>query len=171
MSIDLILFDRDGTLNKRVIDGYVLNHSQLAFPPDISSLSQIKCKNVALVTNQSCIGRGFATSEDIATLNQSFQVFFSPSTNFQVFVCPHLPSDRCSCRKPNTGLLVEALHHFDVEAKNTIFVGDSKSDFQAAYTLDVGFIGVCWDASCWSLNCLHTIENVVSFVNESYRQP
>ena len=53
MNISLVLFDRDGTLNKRNVNGYVMTKSDLHFPPDIDTLRHLNYVNVGIVTNQS----------------------------------------------------------------------------------------------------------------------
>jgi D-glycero-D-manno-heptose 1,7-bisphosphate phosphatase len=49
-----------------------------------------------------------------------------------VFYCPHGPRDNCSCRKPKPGLLLQIAKQFDIDLSETVFVGDSISDIQAA---------------------------------------
>jgi D-glycero-D-manno-heptose 1,7-bisphosphate phosphatase len=50
----------------------------------------------------------------------------------QVYYCVHLPSDHCSCRKPQPGAIHRAQLDYAFDPKTTYFVGDSPSDLQAA---------------------------------------
>ena len=49
-----------------------------------------------------------------------------------IFFCPHTNADKCSCRKPATGLLDEIMQRYGVNLKNAPAVGDSLKDLQAA---------------------------------------
>ena len=46
--------------------------------------------------------------------------------------CPHAPKDKCSCRKPETGLLDEIEERLGCSLKNSFFVGDKESDLLCA---------------------------------------
>ncbi len=54
-------------------------------------------------------------------------------------MCPHHPRAlipryrmQCACRKPRPGMLLEAANHFRIDPSEAIFVGDRKTDRQAA---------------------------------------
>ena len=49
-----------------------------------------------------------------------------------IYHCPHLPNAGCQCRKPQPGMLLQALEDFSQTAANTWMVGDSYKDVQAA---------------------------------------
>ena len=51
--------------------------------------------------------------------------------NFIAF-CPHTPEEKCTCRKPETGLLKSIEKHLDFSLKGSYFVGDKASDFICA---------------------------------------
>jgi D-glycero-D-manno-heptose 1,7-bisphosphate phosphatase len=51
-----------------------------------------------------------------------------------IFYCPHAPEERCSCRKPEPGLLVRAMYELRAAPEQTAYVGDSIRDMQAALT-------------------------------------
>ena len=46
--------------------------------------------------------------------------------------CIHLPEQRCSCRKPQPGMLYALAKRFNCSLKHVPFVGDRVSDIQAA---------------------------------------
>ncbi|NND54328.1 MAG: HAD-IIIA family hydrolase, partial [Gammaproteobacteria bacterium] len=50
----------------------------------------------------------------------------------RIFICPHAPDDGCDCRKPKPGLLLQAAEYFACGLQNMVFVGDKKSDVEAA---------------------------------------
>jgi histidinol phosphatase-like enzyme len=48
-----------------------------------------------------------------------------------IYHCPHLRADGCSCRKPQDGLIRQAMEDFpDIELKGSVLAGDSLSDLQ-----------------------------------------
>mgnify|MGYP005860085573 FL=1 len=57
-----------------------------------------------------------------------------------VFCCPHAPEEGCSCRKPQPGMLAEALELFDIDPQRCYVVGDSHDDMLAARAIGLPFI-------------------------------
>ena len=49
-----------------------------------------------------------------------------------IVFCPHEPKDNCSCRKPETGLMVEIEERIGSSLKNSFFIGDKESDLLCA---------------------------------------
>jgi D-glycero-D-manno-heptose 1,7-bisphosphate phosphatase len=49
-----------------------------------------------------------------------------------VLFCPHAPADGCSCRKPEPGLIREAIARSGISAAQSIVVGDDLRDLEAA---------------------------------------
>jgi len=49
-----------------------------------------------------------------------------------IMVCPHDESDRCPCRKPKPGLLVEASFKWHLDLNRCFVVSDKWPDAQAA---------------------------------------
>ena len=51
----------------------------------------------------------------------------------KVYYCPHHPniSGTCDCRKPKSGMLIEAKNDFDIDLKNSILIGDKERDIEA----------------------------------------
>jgi D-glycero-D-manno-heptose 1,7-bisphosphate phosphatase len=45
-----------------------------------------------------------------------------------IYVCPHLPEDGCSCRKPHPGLIESAAKELDFNPKGCIIIGDKACD-------------------------------------------
>ena len=49
-----------------------------------------------------------------------------------IFFCPHTPDAGCECRKPAPGLLRSVSLRFGLSLNSIPFIGDSKSDVEAA---------------------------------------
>ena len=78
---------------------------------------------------------------DLVSIHRKFnnQLIRNGGDPLAIFFCPHPPSDNCECRKPKPGLLITAISALDISRKDTIFLGDSITDFQAAKTAGVKF--------------------------------
>jgi D-glycero-D-manno-heptose 1,7-bisphosphate phosphatase len=46
------------------------------------------------------------------------------------YVCPHLPEDNCTCRKPKTGLIDQAIVDFSIQKEGSFVIGDKESDIE-----------------------------------------
>lgn len=47
-----------------------------------------------------------------------------------IFFCPHLPEDRCGCRKPLPGLIHQAVRQYDIDLPDAVMIGDSAKDIE-----------------------------------------
>jgi D-glycero-D-manno-heptose 1,7-bisphosphate phosphatase len=131
----LIVLDRDGTIN---IDRDDYVKSAAEWEPIPGALEAIARLNHAgwhtvIASNQSAIGRGIF---DMSTLNEMHakmnQLLFKLGGRIDaVFFCPHSPADKCDCRKPKPGLLLQIAERFGVDMKQVPLVGDSLRDLQA----------------------------------------
>jgi D-glycero-D-manno-heptose 1,7-bisphosphate phosphatase len=85
---------------------------------------------LAVVSNQSGVGRGFITLEQVAAVNRRVDELLGPFAGF--FVCPHAPQDGCACRKPKPQLILDAAQALGVDVRGCVVVGDRESDVEAA---------------------------------------
>ena len=132
-----IFLDRDGVINKRIPDDYILNWSQFEFMPGIrEALRQISQLGLPMVvvSNQSAIGRGILTRRalDDITARLTRTLFNDGVTISAYYYCTHRPDENCPCRKPQPLLLYEAAAELNLNLRTSIFIGDSESDVEAA---------------------------------------
>ncbi len=85
---------------------------------------------LAVVSNQSGIGRGLVTAEAVDAVNRKIDRMLGPFAGF--FVCPHAPDDACECRKPKPKLILDAARALGVDPACCVVVGDRESDVEAA---------------------------------------
>jgi histidinol-phosphate phosphatase family protein len=134
MSHKAIFFDRDDTLIKDT--GYMYKVEDLEFFKDtfeVLKSFQARGYLIFIVTNQSGIGRGLYTEEDMHIFNNNMlNALLKQGIKIQDLVfCPHAPGDECACRKPSPKLLNELCEKYDIDKSQSIMVGDKKSDVEA----------------------------------------
>ena len=126
-----VLFDRDETI---VVDVPFNGDPERVEPAPNARilLDRLRAAGLplAVVSNQSGIGRGFITAEAVDAVNRRIDALLGPFAGF--FICPHAPEDACECRKPKPKLILEAAHALGVEPRCCVVVGDRESDVEAA---------------------------------------
>lgn len=135
-----IFLDRDGVIN--VDKAYVSKIEDFEFCEGVfEALRHFQALGYLLiiVTNQSGIGRGYYTQEDFETLTAWMQkAFLHVNIHIDaIYHCPHAPEANCACRKPQSGMLKEAIETFDIDVTQSWMVGDKESDIKAARGADV----------------------------------
>ena len=112
-----VFLDRDGVINKNKIN-YVKTIEELEILPSIGiPIKELKNNDyfVIVITNQSPINRKLMTHEQLNMIHASIQhylEFFDTSID-KFYFCPHMPEENCNCRKPNTGMLMQAISEFN----------------------------------------------------------
>ncbi|HMM80040.1 MAG TPA: HAD family hydrolase [Pyrinomonadaceae bacterium] len=125
-----IFLDRDGTLIEEV--NFLSRVEDLRiFPFTRQALEELNAAGFRLfiVTNQSGIGRGHFTEDDMHNIHEALRKAFGGLiTGF--YYCPHLPTAGCDCRKPNTELIERAASQHDIDLSRSWFIGDKDLDIQ-----------------------------------------
>jgi D-glycero-D-manno-heptose 1,7-bisphosphate phosphatase len=132
----VIFLDRDGVINRRRPD-HVRSWRQLEFLPHsldaLRALHELE-ERVVVVTNQSVVGRGLITAAELTVIHERMVEVVARNGGHieHIYVCTHAPRDGCGCRKPGVGLLLRAATELSIDLEQSILVGDSLSDIQAA---------------------------------------
>lgn len=136
-----LFLDRDGVLNRKIENGYVLDCSMLEMlpgtPEAIERLGRTFGR-IVIVTNQRGVARGLMSEADLKDVHDSLLRRMGPASRHisAIFACLHDISDHCNCRKPNTGLALQAQRRFaDIAFERSLMVGDSDSDIQFGISL------------------------------------
>jgi D-glycero-D-manno-heptose 1,7-bisphosphate phosphatase len=139
-----VFFDRDETLIVDVpFNGDPDKVS--AAPGARAQLDRLRAAGLplAVVSNQSGVGRGLITSEQVDAVNRRVDELLGPFAGF--FVCPHAPDDACECRKPKPKLIIDAARALGVDPSACVVVGDRESDVRAA--LNAGAVPIKVDGA------------------------
>jgi HAD superfamily hydrolase (TIGR01662 family) len=128
---DLVLFDRDGTL---VHDVPYNGDPALVAPVDgageaLDALRHAGVR-VGVVSNQSGVGSGRITAEQVEAVNRRVVDLLGPVDVWRW--CPHRAADGCECRKPAPGMVEDACAAVGVDPRNCVVVGDIGADLEAA---------------------------------------
>lgn len=127
-----VFLDRDGVLCTE--KSYVTKKEDLEiFPFTKRCINMLHQKGflAICITNQSAVARGMMTEETLRSIN----AYLLEETNLDaVYYCPHHPKGtgiyrkKCNCRKPDTGLLIQAQEDFNIDMESSYFAGDRASD-------------------------------------------
>jgi len=83
---------------------------------------------VVVVSNQPDVGAGRVAREVVDEMNARLRRAMPLDA---VKVCYHTKEERCACRKPRPGLLLDAATEIGVDLSASIMVGDRASDIEA----------------------------------------
>lgn len=131
-----LFLDRDGVINRRLIDDYVKLPIEFEYlhdsPKHIAEMSQL-FRYTFVVTNQQGVGKGLMSFEDVETIHGILQEDVNKKGG-QIdcfYVCPSLAAANSPYRKPEIGMALQAQQSFSaVDFTKSIMVGDSQSDME-----------------------------------------
>ncbi len=94
-----------------------------------------------VITNQAVVARGLISEEDLGSLHQALQNLLesqgAPKLD-AIYACPHHPNATlaeyrlaCQCRKPRSGLLLQAASDYGVDLGQSFMIGDRPTDVLA----------------------------------------
>lgn len=148
-----VFLDRDGVINRKAPEGkYVAHWNDLDILPGveaaIAALNR-SGRRVIVVSNQRGIALGYYSGSDVEALHRRLQEHLAlHGAHIDAFYyCPH-DEGECDCRKPGTGMFLQAFRDFpEASAANSIAIGDSPSDIEAARALKMPSILISGDPS------------------------
>lgn len=131
--VRVALLDRDGVLNRDRPD-YIKRADELeVFPFARDAIDDFKRAGwlVYVVSNQSVVARGLASRDDVDAMTA--KLVREVGSLDGVFYCYHKPEDGCDCRKPEPGLLLQAMATAAEvgPVEECWMVGDSARDVEA----------------------------------------
>jgi len=137
-----VFLDRDGVILENRAN-YVRSWDDVSFLPDVFPALRRLVQSpyrIVIVTNQSAIGRGLLTLELANEINTRIVNTIEQKGGRidSVQMCPHAPQDKCSCRKPEPGMLLQASDELSLDLATSFLIGDSRSDLLAGKAAGIG---------------------------------
>jgi D-glycero-D-manno-heptose 1,7-bisphosphate phosphatase len=132
----LVLADRDGVLNEDRPLG-VRSPGEIALIPGAAKgLRRLNLAGipVALVTNQSAVGRGLMSPAELEAIQDRLEAALNAAGAYLdlILVARDAPERASPRRKPAPGMLLEALAWFAVSPEDAVMIGDDLRDLEAA---------------------------------------
>jgi D-glycero-D-manno-heptose 1,7-bisphosphate phosphatase len=132
-----VFLDRDGTILDEV--GYLNHPSRFRMLAGVGeAIARLNAAHfpVIVVSNQSGVGRGYFPESVVIDVNVLMEkaLAMNGAKLTGIYYCPHAATVECDCRKPKTGLVLQAAKAHGLDLKRSFFVGDRHSDIQLGHT-------------------------------------
>lgn len=129
-----LLLDRDKTLNED--PGYLNDPGRVVLLPGVAEgLRRFQSAGFSfyVLTNQSGVGRGLISPDQLKAVNKRIESFLNEAGIFieKFYICPHTDEDGCNCRKPKPGLVEQSIKENNLDPANCIIAGDRYRDLAA----------------------------------------
>ncbi|MEO5958204.1 MAG: HAD-IIIA family hydrolase, partial [Opitutaceae bacterium] len=141
-----LFLDRDGTL--------ILDKHYLADPagvelipgvPDALRRAQALGYKLFLHTNQSGVGRGYYTMEDVLRCNARMEelIALPPPLFAEICIAPESSEQLTVYRKPSPRFILESIARYTLDPAQCWMVGDREADIQAGLGAGVRPVALC----------------------------
>jgi len=131
-----IFFERDGILNRVRVERQhqvsPLTLEEFHVNKELAPLlARLKAEGFRLIatTNQPGLSRGYQSRRELDRMHELLRRTLPLD---DIFVCPHDETDRCPCRKPNPGLIIEAGFKWHLDLDRSFVISDKWQDAEAA---------------------------------------
>lgn len=141
----ILFLDRDGTLIAEPPDFQIDSVEKFALLPGvIPALLSLRDAGwrFVMVTNQDGLGtKAYPKKKWTLIQDLLMGILGSQGVAFDaVLVCPHLPKDGCTCRKPQLGLVRDFLADPSWDRRRSRVIGDRDTDVQLADNMGIAAI-------------------------------
>lgn len=168
-----LFLDRDGVLNKRIVDDYVRSVEMWEWLPGAKeAFKQLKERfgRIVLVSNQQGVGKGLFSEADLQALTRFFVSAIEEAGGHvdAVYYCTHLKTDNCDCRKPLGGMALRAQQDFpEIDFTQSVMLGDSLSDMEFGKKLGMRTVFVCTEGPPADYTHVdETVESLAAFARQ-----
>ena len=131
-----LFLDRDGVINRRIVDGYVTSWEEFEFLPGVFEALEVLAqhfRHILIVTNQQGVGKGLMTMEQVDAIHDCMclEVEAHDGRIDGILVCPQLASEPDNYRKPSPEMAYMAQELFpDIDLAKSVMVGDGQTDIE-----------------------------------------
>ena len=129
-----VFLDRDGVLVRAFPEGDTTRGPRTVDEIEILPGTREACRDLraagyrlVMVTNQPQVARGQTTREAAEAICREV-MYAIPLDAY--YLCPH-QGDWCACRKPRSGLIIQAAVEHELDLSRCWMVGDRETDMQA----------------------------------------
>jgi D-glycero-D-manno-heptose 1,7-bisphosphate phosphatase len=133
--VPAVFLDRDGVINRAVVrNGKPYPPASLeAFeflPGVVEAVAALRAAGYLIIvtTNQPDVATGKQSREVVDAMHDRLRRELAVD---EIRVCFHVDADRCLCRKPLPGMLLEAAEHWHIDLSASVMVGDRWRDIEA----------------------------------------
>lgn len=186
-----VFIDRDGTLNKEV--GHLHHPDQLVlFDGVTQALRRLNQSDyrTCIVTNQPVVARGECSLSEIKTIHNKLETLLGEHGAFvdRIYTCPHHPDKgfegeitalkiNCTCRKPQIGMVQQAVAELNSDCSHSWFIGDTTTDLETArrarlrsILVETGYAGLDQKYPCTADFTVPDFESAVRFILDIFPQ-
>lgn len=134
-----VFIDRDGVICENRSD-HVKSWEEFKFLPNsLLALSKLAKSEFAIVivTNQAIIRRGISDWQTVSSIHSNMlaEIRRNGGKVDLIQVCPHRSNENCFCRKPRSGLLVDAASKLNIDLRRSYLIGDAMADIYAGHAV------------------------------------
>ncbi|MEO8607714.1 MAG: HAD family hydrolase [Chloroflexota bacterium] len=158
--VGAIFLDRDGVINENRAD-HVKSWDEFEFIPGaLESIRRLTETGlpIFIVTNQAAVNRGLMSQETLDDIHNRMKdaIKAAGGSVTRVYYCPHDNHEECDCRKPGSGMLLQAAKDFPIDLSQSFLVGDAWTDVAAGVSVGARSILLMtgrgrWNfVSCWN---------------------
>lgn len=166
-----LFLDRDGVINRRIMDDYVKRTEEFVLLPGVSkaiSKANHLFSRVVVVTNQQGIGKGLMTERNLSEVHSYCSELLKPD-NAKIdkyYFAPDLASENSSLRKPGSGMALQAKADFpEIDFEKSVMVGDSDSDIEFGRKLGMKTVFIRYTGAANHASADLTCDSLESFIN------
>jgi D-glycero-D-manno-heptose 1,7-bisphosphate phosphatase len=131
-----LFLDRDGVINKRIWDGYVLDFKDFIFKPNtVESLKFLThfFSHTIIITNQQCVSKNLISVSELDEIHHQMlrEINAKGGEITGIYAATEEKNKTPFRRKPNITMGLEAQKQFPtIDLSKSIMVGDTDSDIQ-----------------------------------------
>ena len=136
-----------------------------------------------VITNQPVIAKGFCTENDVINIHSKMEYLIGLENAFfdKIYFCPHHPEKGfegeirklkidCDCRKPNTGMIKQAVKDLNIDLDKSYFIGDTTTDIKTGENIGLKTIlvntGYAGNDKKYLVNPTYNCENLYAAVKK-----
>lgn len=149
-----VFLDRDGTINDHV--GLLVSPEQLHIRDEVYAALRLLNQSdylAIVVSNQPVIARNLCSLEQLDAIHRRLETMLGERNVYidDLYYCPHhehagYPGENkaykivCECRKPRTGMILQAARRYGIDLSASYLIGDTTVDVQTGKNAGVGTI-------------------------------